>query len=473
MTVGSGPSRSASYPGGGVRSAFKSTPSARLSKGSASGPPARGAGAQSLSRRGASFFSSAPPSSSEVLRVLARGFRATGESERLHGDRRAVRVADPGPGPFERVHTVTLPQTPRLPRVEVEQIQKRLVPGVARRRPPAGARAPSTSRAGSGLQTRRRRTFAPADRCDALFSLGFHPGPSAAGPRSARAGTAVGHAPRQRRCRARRSCPRSRGRRGAASAVRAPVRVHDPGTDRARLVPGLVQDPEPVRAPRDAAVAQSVSNRATPAAAGPPASCMSATYVTSRATPRRAGARRRARSSTAPRSLSGRQLTPATPRGTRCAARGSRPRAAGPPPRARSRRRGSPPRRASGSARPSGLVVENGRAAPRGWRTRRRPATGSHRVHPRLAVPERRHDVVSTSTTTNSLKAKCSNRSASCASLSRSAYVRACATNAGVGLHARPARRRGLGRARRSVRGHNARRDGGGVEPGVGLEERI
>ena len=67
MTVGSGPSRSASYPGGVYSVAFKSTPSARLYlRIRFGGSTSEGCGCgKSLSRRGASFFSSAPPSSSE------------------------------------------------------------------------------------------------------------------------------------------------------------------------------------------------------------------------------------------------------------------------------------------------------------------------------------------------------------------------------------------------------------------------
>ena len=78
--------------------------------------------------------------------------------------------------------------------------------------------------------------------------------------------------------------------------------------------------------------------------------------------------------------------------------------------------------------RPQGISYENGRRSSS--RMANAPSgDGSHRVCIRASPsPNGATTFVSTSTTTNSLKAKCSNRSASCASLSRSAYVRACAT---------------------------------------------
>ena len=252
------------------------------------------------------------------------------------------------------------------------------------------------------------------------------------------------------------------------------MRVHDPGAARARLVPGLVKDPEPVRAPRDAAVAQV---RLEPRDARRRRALRAAHVGDVRHVARR---RVHARVAAVPRlrpvQLGGLVRAPVDP---------PRPRAArvvhdGDLVRERQVRHLA--HGLAGAVRhPDAL-----REAPAGDLVRKRSkqflqdderAVGRRvapRVHPRLAVPEcttrARFDVYHPKLAPGEVLEQ-----VRVVRVLEQIGVRAGLRDdaAGVCLDARPSRRRRFRRPRRSVRGHHARRDGGGVEPGVGLEERV
>eukprot|EP00982_Pelagococcus_subviridis_P006756 30294-Pelagococcus_subviridis.AAC.21 len=229
MIVGRGPSRAASYPGGVYSVAFKSTPSARLyRKICFGGSTSAGCGC-----------------GKSVMRlVVSASPLAPSSKDDLH----AAGVADDRPRALERTLAPALPQSSRRPRVYVVEVQERLVPSVAR------------ALAGEDERHPRLPLYGPWSHSDvALHLLELRGLPPVRGERAGHLREqvrSVRHPSRHRRARivvrvlvvAIEQQPRR--------AVRTLERVHDPRAQRAGLVPRLVQQTEPVRAPGYSAVAQ-------------------------------------------------------------------------------------------------------------------------------------------------------------------------------------------------------------------------